>query len=185
MAWSTVSVTLSLLVGLSITRLLTGLVAIFRARHRATLDWVPIAWTIVLLFTLLETWVSLNDLPTKEGSFSFGEYLGPGGTMMLIYAAAALLLPPGEIAKGESLKTYFAEEGRFALPIYAAFLMAGVIVNVRLLGVPLVALWFAVDIPLLVLPILAFITHSRRVEEVVTGTYLPLFAVDLYVSLIS
>jgi hypothetical protein len=174
---------MSLLVGLSITRLLTGLIAIFRARKRAELDWVPIAWAVIMLLTLLVDWVALNDLPTKESTFSFVEYLGLGGMMMLIYAAVALLLPPGEIAKGESLKAYFAEEGRFALLIYACFLAAGVVFNVRLLGTPLMKLWFELDIFLIALPILAFFTRSRWVEAVVTGIYLPLCVFDIYVSL--
>ncbi|MET0746128.1 MAG: hypothetical protein ABWY78_22355 [Microvirga sp.] len=185
MVWSTVSVTMSLLVGLSMTRLLTGLVAIFRARDRAELDWIPIAWTLVMLVTLLETWMSLNFLPKLEETFSFGEYLGLGGTMMLLYAAAALLLPPGEIGKGESLKTYFSEEGRFALPIYALFLSAGAIVNVRMLQAPVMAPWLALDIPLIILPIVVFVARSRRAESIVTGIYVPLFILDLYVSLIS
>jgi hypothetical protein len=182
MAWSTVSVTLSLVLGLAITRLLSGLVSIFRARSRAELDWIPVCWTVVLLLSLFEVWMVLNELPRREDSFSFPEYVGLGGMMMLLFAAAALLLPPGELEKGDSLRAYFAEEGRFALPIYSLFLGLAAVANVRLLGGDPMSLWFGLDIALILLPLGAFVSRTRRVEELVTAAYMPLFLLDLYVS---
>lgn len=183
MAWSTISVTLSLVIGLAIARLLTGLVSVFRARRRAELDWLPVAWTAVLLVSLLEAWMALNELPRMMEAFSFGEYLALGGMMMLIFAAAALLLPPGEIGEGESLRSHFAEEGRFALPLFSAFLTAGAVVNVTLLGQSLAGWWFVVDLPLILLPLAAFLSRSRRVAVLLVTCYLPLFAYDIYLSI--
>lgn len=183
MAWTTISVTLSLLISLSLTRLLTGLVAIFRARRRAALDWIPIAWAAVFILTLLESWIALNDLSHLMASFTFVEYLSLAGLLMLLFAAASLLLPPGELVEGDSLKEYFAEEGRFALVMYAGYLAAGAIVNVTLFGSPVFALWSIMDAAMIFLPVLAFYTTNHRRLAGITLIYIPLLMTDVWIAL--
>src|SRR5215207_2838209 len=103
--------------------------------------------------------------------------------LMFLFSAASLLLPPGEIGAGESLNGYFAQEGRFALPLYAAFLAAGAVAHVTLFRSPLMSSWFWLDIVLIALPLIAFAAKSRRVEAAVTILYVPLSVVDIMVSL--
>jgi hypothetical protein len=184
MEWNGVSVTLALLVGLSMTRLLSGLVAVFRARQRVEMDWVSITWAAVLILVLLEVWTALNGLATITPRFSFGEYLALGGFMMLLYAAAALILPPGEIGAGESLRTYFRDEGRYALPMLSLFLAAGAAVNATLFGQSLASLWFALDVPMIALPTVAFLARGRRTLALATGVYIPLVVADTVVSIL-
>lgn len=185
MAWTTVGVTLSLLVGLALARLLAGLVAVFRARRRATLDWIPIAWTFVLILALLETWTALGELSRLIERFSFGEYLALAGLLMVLFAAASLILPPGEIGTSESLRDHFRDEGRFALPLVSLYLAGGAVINVTLFAGSLLEPWFALDLPLILLPLVVFAGRSRRTREIATAAYLPLLAVDIYVSLTS
>lgn len=88
--WTTVSVTLSLLIGKSITRILTGSNATFRARRRATIDWIPLAWSVVLLLAAIEAWATLGTFSRAHQDFSPGQYFLLGGLMMLLYAASSL-----------------------------------------------------------------------------------------------
>lgn len=182
MEWTTVSVTLSLITGLALTRLLSGLVAVFRARRRAEVDWLPIAWVAILIVAIMESWSALNGLPHVSRNFSFPEYLLLGIFMMLLFAAAALLVPPGEIGTGESLRDYFEQEGRFALPLFSAFLAGGALVNVFLFGASTASAWFILDVPMVILPLVVF-AGTRLVQVVFTAAYVPLFALDLAVSL--
>lgn len=183
MNWTTVSVTLSLLAGLSITRVLSGLTATFRARHRATLDWIPIAWSVVVLLSAIEAWATLGTFSREHQEFSYAQYFLLAGLMVALYAASALVLPPGEIEAGGDMSSHFRDDGRFALPLYSTFLVIGAVVNLMLFGAPSVALWSALDVVMIALPLTAFWARSRRTEAAVTSVYLPLFAIDFVVAM--
>lgn len=185
MAWTTVSVTMSFLIGMALTRLLSGLVAVFRARTRAELDWVPVAWAAAMILALLEAWVALNSLPALIQAFNVGHFFSLAGLMLVLFAAAALLMPPGEIGAGESMKAFFIGEGRFALPLLSAYNVAATVANLILFGAePAPAAWWALDLPLIALPALAFaFARSLRLLVGSTAAYLLVFAVELGITL--
>ena len=43
-----IATALAMVLGLSVTRLLLGFATVFRIRHKAAMDWVPLAWAGVL-----------------------------------------------------------------------------------------------------------------------------------------
>lgn len=184
MAWTTVSVTISLLVGLSLARLLTGLVAMFRARRHAAPDWIPIAWSAVLIMALLETWVALNDLPAIIPAFALGEFLALAVLMLLLFAASALLLPTDAPDAGDSQRDFFEKEGRFALPMLSAYLVVGEIVNLFLFGAETTIEWALLEALLVILPLVVFLSRRRRLQAAVTAVYVVLLAYDVHVALL-
>ena len=48
---------------------------------------------------------------------------------------------------------------------------------------PLIGEWSLLDIPLIIMPVLAFLARSRRVRAWLTLAYVVLMAVDIWVSL--
>ncbi|HIE5335828.1 TPA: hypothetical protein ACXNPF_005939, partial [Pseudomonas aeruginosa] len=53
---------LSMILGLSITRVLLCAMTVFRIRRTAQPDWVALAWALVLFLFQLQFWWALNDL---------------------------------------------------------------------------------------------------------------------------
>jgi hypothetical protein len=61
--------------------------------------------------------------------------------------------------------------------------LLGLIVNVSLFQASPIALWGALDIIMIVLPVCAFFARSREIYSAITLLYVPLSAADLAVSL--
>lgn len=84
---------LSMVLGLSITRILLGVMTVFRIRRTAPPDWVALAWAFTIFLFQLEFWWALNDLPTFKKDFSFVEFLLLVSLTLSLFSAAALILP--------------------------------------------------------------------------------------------
>ncbi len=172
-----------MILGLSVTRLLTGLVTLFRIRHTAPIDWVPVAWATVLFSTQLEFWWAINQLPMLEDSFSFSEFIFFVLLTLMLFITASLLLPNRSEDEADGAQVYFEKDGRFALLSLSAFLVLGFILNVFILHSPMLAYWAVLDALMIILPTVAFLAKSRRIYAAITLIYLPLSAIDLLVSL--
>lgn len=120
-----IATVLSMVLGLSITRLLLGLVTVFRIRYSSSADWVPLAWSFVLFEAQLEYWWSINQLPQLRATFTFPEFVFLVALTLMLFVSAALLLPSRGEDEQVSLQNYFERDGRFALLAYAAFLALG------------------------------------------------------------
>jgi len=70
-----VATILSMILGLSVTRLLLGVLTVFRIRRVAKPDWVPLAWAGILFTTQLDFWWAVNGLPAIKVTFTFLEFL--------------------------------------------------------------------------------------------------------------
>ena len=141
--------------------------------------------TLILVVDLLLVLKRPHIPSAKESTLWVVFYVGLAlvfALLMLIFAASQLLLPPGEIKAGDSLPAHFADDGRFALLLFAAYLAAGAVANVTLFGGALNALWLYLDIPLIVLPVAVFFA-DRRWQRMITLAYVPLFVADLVISL--
>lgn len=174
---------LSMVLGLSITRLLTGLVTLFRIRKTAPTDWVPIVWAAVLFSIQLEYWWAINQLPTLESSFSYLEFLFFVLLTLMLFVTASLLLPTRSEDEASGVRVYFEQDGRFALLSLSAFLTLGLVLNVFVMKVPLWSYWAILDIFMITLPIIGFLAKSRKIYAAITLVYLPLMALDIFVSL--
>ena len=182
MQWSTISVTVSLLVGLSIARTLTGLVAMFRSRRDARLYWPAFVWAGVILLTLLNAWAALNDVPKAQARFSFFEYLLLGLMIMTLYTASALLLPAEKLEPGDSLKKHFDDEGRLALVLYAAFGVLSALVELVIFERPLHWARLINEAVLFALPVATFAAPTERLRKTLTLVFFVLYLLELTTS---
>lgn len=88
-----VSVLMSIVVGLGITRILSHLATLLEYRERITLDGVTLVWTLnVLGFHLIYWWVVVNNWRT-QATWSFGGFVALFLYGVALYFAAALILP--------------------------------------------------------------------------------------------
>lgn len=180
-----VATVISMVLGLSVTRLLTGLVTVFRIRRKSPLDWVPLAWSCVLFIMQLQYWWAINQLSTLRQTFQFGEFIFLVLMTLMLFLTAALILPSRGEDEAQGLRVYFEQDGRFALISLSAFLLFGLVVNVFGFQSPLEAAWAITDIPMIILPALAFFLRDRKYYAVITAIYLPLCGLDVWISLIS
>jgi hypothetical protein len=180
-----VATILSMVLGLSVTRLLLSLVTIFRIRRTSPWDWVPLVWAFVLFQTQLEFWWAINQLPTVKATFSFQEFIFLVLLTLTLFLSAALLLPSRSEDEEGSLRLYFERDGRYALLSYSAYLALGFVANLFFMKSPIAAVWAYTDVIMIALPITAFLAKSRRAYVLITLIYLPLSIFDTVISLSS
>lgn len=172
-----------MILGLSVTRLLTGLVTVFRIRRTSAVDWVPIAWSGILFSMQLEYWWAINELPTLRETFQFSEFIFLVLMTLTLFLTAALLLPSRSEDESQGLRAYFERDGRFALLSITVFLLCGFVLNVVGFNSPVSPNWALPDILMIVLPALAFVLRERKYYAAITAIYLPLSAFDIWISL--
>ncbi|MDI7863496.1 hypothetical protein MRS76_16190 [Rhizobiaceae bacterium n13] len=174
---------LSMVLGLSVTRLLLGLVTVFRIRRASPIDWVPLVWALVLFETQLEFWWAINQLPSIKPTFNFQEFIFLVLLTLMLFLSAALLLPSRSEDEQEGLRIYFEQDGRYSLLSYSAFLVLGFAVNVFFMKSPVASEWAYIDIILFILPVAAFFARSRTLYAAISLGYLPLTIFDTFLSL--
>ena len=89
-----ISVLLSMVLGLGITRLLSSAVAVFRSRGYARLEWVPIAWAASIFIWQIQYWWAVIELAGMHETWLLVEFLALLGLALLLFVTAALILPP-------------------------------------------------------------------------------------------
>ncbi|MCU0832331.1 MAG: hypothetical protein MUC58_12620 [Rhizobiaceae bacterium] len=157
--WITVIV--SIIVGLSITRLLTGAVAAFRVRKHAVFGWVPLVWAGLVFVQIIVFWWSLEELGGLVQRWTLPSFILLVGLVLSLFLAAALVMPPEEHVKGANLTSYFEQDGRYALLAIAAFQLLVLATNFFLFSEALISLSSAVNALALIAPLVAFAANGR------------------------
>jgi hypothetical protein len=103
-----VSVVLAIVIGLGMTRILSGLASVLE--HRATLrpDWISLTWAVTVLLWQILFWVgTVNSYRSKPITFTVANF----GLLLLaavaLYFAAALVLP-SQIGPRTDLRQHYA-----------------------------------------------------------------------------
>jgi hypothetical protein len=178
-----IATVLSLVLGLGVTRLLLGLVGVFRARGQSPVDWIPIAWAGCLFLEQLQYWWAINFLPTIRGDFSFLDFVFLVILTMMLFLASALLLPSRPEDEEAGLRVYFEQDGRYGVLALAAFGALALVVNVFFFNASPLSAWGALDVPMIAIPLAAFLVRSRRAQALLVLAYVPLSLVDMWVVL--
>jgi hypothetical protein len=178
-----IATVLSMILGLSVTRLLLGSLTVFRIRRDAKVDWIPLVWAAILFTMQLDFWWAVNSLPSIKTTFTFPEFLLLVLLALSLFISAALLLPSRSEDEKDGLRIYFEQDGRFALLSISVYLIFGFIVNVVLFEASPWAPWGGLDLIMMLLPLIAFSFNSRRVYSVITLVYAPLSILDITVTL--
>ncbi|WP_205908944.1 hypothetical protein [Metarhizobium album] len=133
----------------------------------------------------LEYWWAINQLPTLRETFQFSEFIFLVLMTLTLFLTAALLLPSRSEDEAQGLRVYFERDGRFALLCITVFLLCGFVLNVVGFNSPVSSTWAITDIPMIVLPALAFLLRERKFYAAITAIYVPLAALDIWISLSS
>ena len=86
----------SMVLGLGMTRLLLGLVTVFRTRSISPVDWLPLTWAAVIFVMMLQYWWAINRLPLVMTNFFFVNFSYIIVLTLMLFLSAALLLPSRE-----------------------------------------------------------------------------------------
>lgn len=124
-----IAVIVAMILGLGVARLLVSAVGIFRARRRATLDWVPLVWAATIFLQEVAFWWNLEEAASRVTAWTLPSFLLLVALVLALFLAASLILPFDEMTEGKSLRTFFEEDGRWALLALAAFNGAVALIN--------------------------------------------------------
>lgn len=178
-----VATVLSMILGLSVTRLLLGALTVFRIRRSVAPDWVALVWAVTLFTTQLQFWWAVNSLPAVKVVYSFPEFLLLVLLALSLFVSAALLLPSRSEDEQNGLRLYFEQDGRYALLFLSTYLVLGLIVNVFFFQASPVALWGVLDVIMILLPLCTFVAKSRKAYSILTLMYVPVNVIDTVISL--
>lgn len=114
---------LSLVLALSVTRILTGLGQLLQAARRdgdLRLHWVHLAWVFTVLLILINYWWTIFQLRGREQWFFF-EFLALLLAPILFYLQAVVLFPePGRLEEGFDFRRYFYDQHRVFFALMSA-----------------------------------------------------------------
>jgi len=173
-AFKWISVVLSMILGLGVTRLLAATVAVFRSRKRAQLDWVPLAWAGCIFLWQLQYWWAIIELPGMIQNWTIGSFLMLVSLTLLLFVSAALVLPPNGLEKDDTLTASFERDGKWGLVSLSAYFALALVTDWALWGVSPFSTWGAFLIALMILPLACVWSRSRRVQAAITILYIPL-----------
>lgn len=178
-AFTPISTIISLVLGLGVTRMLLGLVAVFRSRKRAAVDWLPLAWAAIIFLTQMQYWWAVTHMPDALDDWTFPGFLALTGFTGLLFVCGALLLPQAEMLEEESLRTFFEAEGKWALPFLSLFFALSLVVNAVYFEVGLLEPWAVLNLIATLLPLIVYRSASRMLQAAITLAALPFYAAIL------
>lgn len=164
----------SIILGLGITRLCSDAVSLFRSRHRARIDWIPLLWAACIFVWQIQYLWAIIELPHFVRTWTLPEFLMLLGLSLALFVAAALVFPDNELRRSETLEEDFLRDGRWALAALSAWGYAAVLVDVRLFAEPLLSPDVGLMIVVATVPLLYLATRTRRLRALITVGNLPL-----------
>jgi hypothetical protein len=166
-AFRWVTVIVSIILGLGLTRILTSAISVFRARKRASLDWLPLVWAGTIFLQQIGFWWSLDELSKLVPHWSLGAFLFLVCLVLSLFIAAALILPSHDMVKGESLRDYFQMDGRWALMAVCGFNTLAIFANIVFWHSAIISLDTGLNFIVCLTPIIAFL-GARPVQVAAT-----------------
>lgn len=115
-----ISVIFSVIIGLGLSHLLTGTTELFKARRRIKFYWVHLFWVALLFVGHIFLWWTMWNLRLVR-EWNFFTFLFLLLAPVLLYIAAALLMPKVDADTQIDLRQYFFENRAAFFSINAAF----------------------------------------------------------------
>jgi len=124
------AIPLSLILGLGVTHILTGVTDAIRERERVPLHWLPIAWAFLIFLFQVQYFFVLWDL-NESGAIWTWPVFGPSlFNCVVLFLSAGLILPGSRQSDCTSLIDDFENHGRFSLVMLALMLLVAILLNV-------------------------------------------------------
>ena len=168
-----IAIVVSMILGLGVARLLSGAVAVFRARGRVALDWLPLVWAAAIFIQQIAFWWSLEDASGRVTTWTLPAFLMLVALVLALFLAAALILPSNEMADGDSLRAMFEKDGRWALLALAGFNAVVILANWVIWRADPLSESVRLNVALTVVPVAGFL-GSRRVQTIAAVVYIAL-----------
>ncbi len=145
-AFGYVSVIISVVIGLGMSHLLTGAAELVKARRMIRFYWVHLLWVLLIFVGHIFLWWTMWNLRFVR-DWNFFSFLLLLLAPVLLYAAAAFLIPKVEPGAYINLRDYFYENHSAFFSISAAFAALLGMENWLLAGHPsrvtiVFAVWF-------------------------------------------
>ena len=148
-AFGYVSVIMSVVIGLGLSHLLTGVVELFKARRRVRFYWVHLVWVVLIFVGHIFLWWTMWNLRLIR-AWNFFSFLLILLAPVLLYVAAAFLVPKIDDEGSLDLRDYFYQNNSAFFLVNAAFTALMGTENWVLTGRPspprvtlVLAFWFA------------------------------------------
>lgn len=174
-------VIVSIVLGLGITRLLTGLGALVEARDRVRFYWPVLAWVVILLLAHVQTWWAFFGLRDRP-EWTFLAFLLVLLQPVLLYLLSVLVLPTLGSGERADLRVRYYEQARWFFGVFAVLLVASLLRDLALEGALPSPPNVAFHAVLLALAMLGAATQRARFHEMNAGATTGL--VGLYIALL-
>jgi hypothetical protein len=176
------AVVFGMLTGLGVTRLLSNIAAALRSRAVAKIDWLPMVWAASIFLSQLDYWWTLHDLKNAVQEWTYPEFLKLLIAPLLLFFAAALILPTNELKIDETHRQIFDSHGHWALLAIGGHYLVSTLESVEILHLSQLGWWTVIAGASVLLPVLAFFS-SRRINGVIAVLYLALIILFIFVDI--
>lgn len=110
-----ITITLSFVLGLSMSHILWAAAAVVRARRGLQLSWLPFLWAACIFFVHVQYWFAAFAVNTMIDVWTWSWYLQMLALGVLLFASGALILPSESQQRAGDLLEDFQENGRLGL----------------------------------------------------------------------
>jgi hypothetical protein len=135
-----ISVTIAIVLGLAIARLLTAFGELIIHRKRVTFHWVPLTWAITLFLLIYVLWWQFFSVGAALDEWAFLDFLSAAVVTLPLYLASMLFLPRHFDTPEISLYDNFIRNGKWGVGAYLVFFVLAVPVNARLWDTPVISM---------------------------------------------
>lgn len=158
----------SIILGLGITRLCSDAILLFRSRHRAPIDWIPLLWAACIFVWQIQYLWAIIELPHFVRTWTLPEFLMLLSLALALFVAAALVFPDKEMQISEALDDDFLRDGRWALVALSAWGYTAALADLLLFAEPLLSPDIGLMIVVATVPLLYLATKTRRLRALIT-----------------
>ena len=168
------SVLISIVLGLGVTQLLSGVVALIRERRRARMYWPVPVWIVTLFLVHVQTWWALFGLRGLQ-HWNFGGFVIVLMQPVLLFVLSALIVPA--LLQGEviDLRRAYFREARWFFSILFALLCVSLAKSLALTGALPNSLDVGAHLVFIALAVVGIAVEHHLVHEVLGPVALVLY----------
>lgn len=152
---------IGMMIGLGVTRILTCLAAVVRSRDLSRPDWISLVWAATILIMELDFWWSLFNIVAAIKEWTFAVFLLLLIHPLLMFFAAAMVLPSTELKSGENYRELYDRHGHWALLAISGYFLEMLVENSLYWKVTPDGWAAMIPLALAVLPMVAFFSSRR------------------------
>ena len=129
-----ITITLSVVLGLSMSHLLWAAASAVRSRRNMRLHWLPFAWAAGIFFVHVQYWFAAFAIDLIIDGWTWSWYLQILFLGVLLFASGALILPSESLQRVGELIEDFRQHGRLALIPLAGYFILWIPMSYRIDG---------------------------------------------------